>query len=104
MPDDLPRLRALRILFCSSNPFETLPAVLGRCDELDIVGFKANAIAHVPAEALPPSLRWLILSDNRVDALPETLGALPPPAEARAGRQPAGGAAGGHRALRARWS
>jgi len=74
LPDDLPRLRALRTLFCSANLFETLPAVLGRCEGLDIVGFKANAIAHVPAESIPASLRWLILSDNRIEAMPETLG------------------------------
>jgi hypothetical protein len=74
LPDDLPRLHALRILFCSNNPFETLPAVLGRCERLDIAGFKANAIAHVPPEALHPNLRWLILSDNRIASLPETLG------------------------------
>ncbi len=75
LPDDLPRLRALRTLFCSSNLFETLPASLGACPALDLVGFKANAIAHVPAESLSPKLRWLILSDNRVEAMPETLGA-----------------------------
>jgi hypothetical protein len=74
LPDDLPRLRALRILFCSANPFETLPAVLGRCAGLDIIGFKANAIEHVPAESLPSDLRWLILSDNRIATLPESLG------------------------------
>ena len=74
LPDDLPRLHALRILFCSGNPFETLPAVLGRCAGLDIIGFKANAIEHVPAESLPAGLRWLILSDNRIAAMPETLG------------------------------
>ena len=74
LPDDLPRLHRLRILFCSNNPFETLPAVLGRCTSLDIIGFKANAIAHVPADALPADLRWLILSDNRIEQLPVTLG------------------------------
>jgi hypothetical protein len=74
LPDELPRLRALRTLFCSSNPFETLPAVLGRCEGLDIVGFKANAITQVPPESIPASLRWLILSDNRIDAMPGTLG------------------------------
>ncbi len=74
LPDDLPRLRALRILFCSDNPFETLPAVLGQCAGLDIVGFKANDIAQVPAASIPANLRWLILSDNRIAALPETLG------------------------------
>jgi hypothetical protein len=78
LPDDLPRLRALRILFCSSNRFETLPAVMGRCVGLDIVGFKANVLEHVPAEALPASLRWLILSDNRIASLPETLGDCAP--------------------------
>ncbi len=75
LPDDFSRLHALRILFCSDNPFEILPAVLGQCTGLDIVGFKANAIAHVPAEALPANLRWLILSDNRIASLPESLGA-----------------------------
>jgi hypothetical protein len=74
LPDDLPRLRALRILFCSGNPFEALPSVLGRCTGLEIAGFKANLIEHVPAEAVCASLRWLILSDNRIAALPETLG------------------------------
>jgi hypothetical protein len=74
LPDDLPRLRALRTLFCSANLFETLPAVLGRCEGLDIAGFKANAIARVPPESIPASLRWLILSDNRIEAMPETLG------------------------------
>jgi hypothetical protein len=75
LPDDLPRLHRLRTLFCSANRFETLPASLGACPELDLVGFKANAIAHVPAAALSDRLRWLILSDNQVEAMPETLGA-----------------------------
>jgi hypothetical protein len=74
LPDDLPRLRALRILFCSDNPFETLPRVLGRCTDLEIAGFKANMISEVPPESIPAGLRWLILSDNRIAALPETLG------------------------------
>ena len=75
LPDDLPRLRALRTLFCSGNRFEALPAVLGACPVLDLVGFKANAIERVPAESLSANLRWLILSDNRIAAMPETLGA-----------------------------
>ncbi len=75
LPDDLPRLRALRTLFCSACAFDTLPAVLGRCERLDLVGFKANAIARVPAEAIHANLRWLILSDNRVESMPDTLGA-----------------------------
>jgi hypothetical protein len=74
LPDDLPRLRKLRILFASNNPFTELPAVLGDCAALSMVGFKANKIRHVPAHALPPQLRWLILTDNEIEALPATLG------------------------------
>ena len=75
LPPGFERLQALEVLFCSNNRFTGLPPVLGRCARLDIVGFKANAIEHVPAAAIPASLRWLILTDNRIAALPETLAA-----------------------------
>jgi hypothetical protein len=74
LPDDLGRLHRLRVLFCSDNRFTELPASIGQCDGIDIVGFKANRIRTVPAETLPPSLRWLILTDNQVEELPDTLG------------------------------
>jgi Leucine-rich repeat (LRR) protein len=76
LPDDLPRLHRLRILFCSGNPFRALPEVLGRCPQLEMVGFKSCQIERVPAEALPP-----------------------PPALADPHRQSGQGAAGHHRAL-----
>jgi len=74
LPDDLGRLHRLRVLFCSDNRFTTLPESIGGCHGIDIVGFKANRIAKVPAAALPPSLRWLILTDNQIEELPDTLG------------------------------
>jgi len=74
LPDDLPRLHRLRIIFCSENQFTELPAVLGRCPLLTMIGFKANRIASVPAAALPPRLRWLILTDNCIDQLPPEIG------------------------------
>ncbi|MDB6145017.1 MAG: slrP [Pseudomonas sp.] len=74
LPDDLHRLKNLRVLFCSENRFTELPACIGQCAQLHIVGFKANQIRHVPAAALPLSLRWLILTDNCVEALPDALG------------------------------
>ena len=64
LPDDLHRLKRLRVLFGSDNLFTELPECIGQCRELQIVGFKANQIQHVPAQALPPQLRWLILTDN----------------------------------------
>lgn len=72
LPDDLPRLKNLRILFCSENDFRHVPPVLAECAGLSMIGFKSNRIERV--EALPPSLRWLILTDNRIDRLPSTLG------------------------------
>ena len=77
LPDDLPRLRRLRILFASNNRFTELPAVLGECPTLEMVGFKSNAIAEVPGAALPPGLRWLILTDNAIASLPAELGERP---------------------------
>ncbi|MBN3801977.1 protein kinase [Paraburkholderia sp. Ac-20336] len=74
LPDDLPRLRKLCILFASNNPFTALPEVLGECAQLSMIGFKANRIRTVPGRALPPSLRWLILTDNEIERLPAELG------------------------------
>lgn len=74
LPEDLPRLTRLRIIFCSDNPFTELPAVLGRCPALEMIGFKANRIEHVPAASLPPTLRWLVLTDNCIEALPASIG------------------------------
>jgi hypothetical protein len=74
LPDDLPRLAKLRVLFCSNNQFTVLPAILGACPNLTMIGFKSNRIRTVPAAALPPALRWLILTDNAIDALPAAIG------------------------------
>lgn len=74
LPDDLPRLSKLRILFASNNPFTELPEVLGQCPQLSMVGFKANRIRRVSGKALAPTLRWLILTDNEIDALPAEIG------------------------------
>ncbi|MEX5689546.1 leucine-rich repeat-containing protein kinase family protein [Pseudomonas silesiensis] len=77
LPDDLHRLNRLRVLFCSDNQFTELPACLGQCTALTMVGFKANRIATVPGAALPPLLRWLILTDNHLSELPTELGQRP---------------------------
>ena len=74
LPDDFGRLHQLRVLFCSDNQFTEVPAVLGQCPQLRMVGFKANQIRTLPAAALTPALRWLILTDNRLEALPPEIG------------------------------
>ena len=77
LPDDLPRLKNLKVIFCSDNPFSELPEVLGECPQLEMVGFKACRIERVAGAALPARLRWLILTDNRIAQLPAALGQRP---------------------------
>ena len=42
-----------------------------------MIGFKANKIKQVPALSLPARLRWLILTDNQITCLPDSLGERP---------------------------
>jgi hypothetical protein len=77
LPDDLGRLTKLRVLFCSGNRFERLPPSLGDCPALSQVGFRGCGLREIPAESLPPALRWLTLTDNAIDTLPAALGERP---------------------------
>ena len=71
---DLSRLHRLKVLFCSDNDFTEVPGHLGAHPSLRMVGFKSNRIRHVPASALPPTLRWLILTANEIESLPDAIG------------------------------
>ncbi|BBB26136.1 leucine-rich repeat-containing protein kinase family protein [Amphritea japonica] len=77
LPKELAQLRKLKILFASNNHFETLPEALGQCASLEMIGFKSNKIGHVPENSLPTELRWLILTDNQISTLPDSLGERP---------------------------
>ncbi len=77
LPDDFGRLKRLKVLFASGNPFDRLPPVLGDCPALSQVGFRGCGLREVPAEALPPRLRWLTLTDNALESLPRALGERP---------------------------
>lgn len=76
LPMEFGRLSKLKILFLSDNDFEVLPAVLAECPALSMIGFKANKIHTVPERSLPVNTRWLILTDNCITALPESMGLL----------------------------
>ncbi|UPW17879.1 leucine-rich repeat-containing serine/threonine-protein kinase [Agarivorans sp. TSD2052] len=76
LPDDLPRLVNLKILFLSNNCFEHIPGVLQHCPKLEMIGFKANKISQVAEGCLPVNTRWLILTDNQISRLPNSMGQL----------------------------
>jgi hypothetical protein len=77
LPNEFKQLHKLKIIFASGNKFEALPEVLGQCQNLEMVGFKANKINQVKGNSLPAKLRWLILTDNYIETLPEELGERP---------------------------
>lgn len=77
LPPDLGRLRKLRVLFCSGNRFDILPPALGDCGALSQISFRRCGLREIPDEALPPRLRWLTLTDNRITRLPDRLGDRP---------------------------
>ncbi len=77
LPDEVADFKQLKILFLSHNEFEVFPAVLGQCPQLRMIGFKANRIKVVSEQALPSSLRWLILTDNYLAQLPDDLDRCP---------------------------
>lgn len=76
LPADFGRLRKLKRLFLSNNRFGALPSVLADCASLEMIGFKTNQIVTVPENALPLATRWLILTDNKVKHLPDSMGDL----------------------------
>lgn len=76
LPDEFGCLKKLKIIFLSNNEFEELPEVLSACPALSMIGFKSNRINTIAENALPASVRWLILTDNQIEQLPATIGRL----------------------------
>ncbi|WP_310484710.1 leucine-rich repeat-containing protein kinase family protein [Chamaesiphon sp. VAR_48_metabat_403] len=76
LPADLIRLKNLKIIFLSNNDFELVPEVLADCQHLSMVGFKSNKIRVFDENVLPLGVRWLILTDNQLERLPNSIGKL----------------------------
>lgn len=76
LPNDLDRLVNMRILFLSSNNFQRIPAVLAACPKLEMISFKSNDLTQVDENVLPVDTRWLILTDNHIASLPDSMGQL----------------------------
>ncbi|MFT5717527.1 MAG: hypothetical protein ACI9T7_001719 [Oleiphilaceae bacterium] len=77
LPGELAQLTKLKVIFAFQNRFEHLPEVLGKLPNLEMIGFKSNKIKQVADASLPAELRWLILTDNLIETLPNSLGERP---------------------------
>jgi len=76
LPDELSSLTKLKILFLTNNHFERIPAVLASCPQLEMISFKSNKLTHVDENVLPHRTRWLILTNNKIANLPDSMGEL----------------------------
>jgi hypothetical protein len=76
LPDSFRYLKNLKIVFFTNNQFEEFPSVLSQCPKLSIVSFKGNNLTTIAEDALSPTIRWLILTHNALQALPESIGRL----------------------------
>jgi len=74
LPEEFCRLSALKIAFFSDNQFKTFPPVLSKCSKLEMVAFKNNGMTTIPESSLSTNLRWLILTNNRIQSLPKDIG------------------------------
>ena len=76
LPDDFYRFKKLRRLFLSNNKFDHVPKVLAKLPNLSMIGIRNNQIKIFEENSLPLSTRWLILTDNELEVLPDFIGDL----------------------------
>ena len=75
LPEGIRSLKKLKIVFFAGNQFRVFPKILSELPELSMIGFKSNRIVEVPENAFPLKLRWLILTDNKIEIIPKSIGA-----------------------------
>lgn len=75
LPEGFSKFTKLKIAFFSYNHFTHIPSFVG-CNNLTMLGFKANQIEAFDENILPLSIRWLILTDNKLTHLPRSIGNL----------------------------
>jgi hypothetical protein len=76
IPHEIYKLKKLRIAFFSNNNFTKVPSAFRACENLTMLGFKANKIEVFEEDILPLGINWLILTDNKLKKLPASIGKL----------------------------
>ncbi|MGB5867555.1 MAG: leucine-rich repeat-containing protein kinase family protein, partial [Arcobacteraceae bacterium] len=73
---NLEKLTHLKIAFFSNNLLTEVPHAFKGCKNLYMLGLKANQIETFDENILPLSISWLILTDNKLKKLPNSIGDL----------------------------
>ena len=76
LPENFGVIKNLKILFLSNNHFTEVPTILAKCPNLSMIGIRNNQISTFEENTLPLSTRWLILTDNELKKLPDSMGDL----------------------------
>ena len=76
LPDDFDRFKKLKRLFLSNNQFNHVPKILAKLPNLSMIGIRNNKIKTFEENSLPLSTKWLILTDNELSKLPDSIGDL----------------------------
>ena len=76
LPNDFEQFKKLKRLFLSNNQFNHVPKVLAKLPVLSMIGMRNNKIKIFEENSLPLSTKWLILTDNELEFLPEFIGDL----------------------------
>jgi hypothetical protein len=74
LPKDISRLHKLKVAFFSDCNFTVFPKELAQCRSLEMIAFKGNRMGKIPESAFPRKLRWLILTNNEITILPNSIG------------------------------
>ena len=76
LPTDFYRFKKLKRVFLSNNQFNHVPKILAKLPVLSMIGMRNNKIKIFEENSLPLSTRWLILTDNELTSLPQSIGDL----------------------------
>ncbi|MDD2894831.1 MAG: leucine-rich repeat-containing protein kinase family protein [Aliarcobacter sp.] len=76
LPDDFHRFKKLKRVFLSNNQFNHVPKILAKLPVLSMIGMRNNKIKIFEENSIPLSTRWLILTDNELTSLPQSIGDL----------------------------
>ncbi len=78
LPDELGSIFPnARVIFLSGTKLQTLPAGLGGCERLEMVGARGSGLQRIDPAVLPQSIKVLTLTDNRIAEIPADINRLP---------------------------